>query len=117
MRAMRVAHHCDAHSSHARADESLRWLALKSLARHNVDLFERYSLDDADGESLPVPCRFVTFAARYAEPVRRELERLGPSLVVYDTFAVIGRVVARSLSLFYGVEVIANGAVIATSNS
>src|SRR5207253_4766275 len=45
-----------------------------------ADLFGRYPIEDADGESLPVPCRFVTFAACYAEPLRRELESLRPAL-------------------------------------
>jgi MGT family glycosyltransferase len=64
-----------------------------------VDLFERRPLDDADDASLPFPCRYVSFAGRYAEDVRRDLEQVHPSLVIYDTFAVIGRVVARMLDL------------------
>lgn len=66
-----------------------------------VDLFERYPLERADSESLPVPCRFVSFAGRYAEEILRDTEALRPSLVIYDTFAVIGRVVASRLGLPY----------------
>jgi UDP:flavonoid glycosyltransferase YjiC (YdhE family) len=64
-----------------------------------VDLFAAHALEDADGESIPVPCRNVSFAGAYAEEIAGEVERLAPSLVVYDTFAVVGRVVARLLGL------------------
>ena len=56
------------------------------------DLFSRYPLELADDESFPVPSRFVTYAAAYAEQVRRDVERTGASLVIHDSFAVIGRV-------------------------
>jgi MGT family glycosyltransferase len=63
------------------------------------DLFAAGPLEDADDESMPVPCRFVTFAAERAEEVARRAAALEPALVVHDTFAVIGRVVARGLGL------------------
>ena len=66
-----------------------------------VNLFERYPLADADDESVPVPCRFVSFAARYAEDVARDLRALDVRLVVYDTFAVVGHVAARLLGVPY----------------
>jgi len=66
-----------------------------------VDLFSACSLEQADDESLPVPCRFVTFAGAHAESVLREAAALEPSLVVHDGFAVIGRVVATALGLPY----------------
>ena len=66
-----------------------------------VDLFEKYPLERADGESLPVPCRFVSFAGCYAEEILHDLEEIRPSLVIYDTFAVIGRVVAARLGIPY----------------
>ncbi len=66
-----------------------------------VDLFARYPLERADDESVPVPCRFVSFAAHYAEEIVRDVGELGSSLVVYDTFAVIGRVVGLSLGVPY----------------
>lgn len=66
-----------------------------------VDLFGKYPLEAADRESLPVPCRFVSFAGHYAGPIVRDLERIRPSLVISDTFAVIGRVVANQLRIPY----------------
>jgi MGT family glycosyltransferase len=66
-----------------------------------VDLFATHPLADADDESLPIPCRYVSFAGCYADEVATDVRRLGPSLVVYDTFAVIGRVVARLLGVPY----------------
>jgi MGT family glycosyltransferase len=66
-----------------------------------VDLFEKYPLDQADGDSHPVPCRFVSFAGCYAEDVVDDLQEIQPSLIVYDTFAVIGRVVAALLGVPY----------------
>ena len=63
------------------------------------DLFSKYPLEQADNESLPVSCRFVTFAGTYAKQIRLDVEKIRPSLVVYDSFAVIGRVVATLLNL------------------
>jgi UDP:flavonoid glycosyltransferase YjiC (YdhE family) len=64
-----------------------------------VDLFGEYPLEAADGESLPVPCRYVSFAGHYAGRILRDLERIRPSLVICDTFAVIGRLVANRLGI------------------
>lgn len=66
-----------------------------------VDLFAAYPLDAVDAESVPVPCRYVTYAGAYAEAIARDVAELRPALVVYDTFAVVGRVVARLLGLPY----------------
>jgi UDP:flavonoid glycosyltransferase YjiC (YdhE family) len=66
-----------------------------------VDLFGPYPPEAADDESLPVVSRYVSFAGHYAEQIVRDVAALGPSLVVYDTFAVIGRVVAIALGLPY----------------
>ena len=66
-----------------------------------VDLFGRRPVADADDESLPVVSRWVTYAAHYGEEVMREVRELGASLVVYETFAVIGRAVAIGLGLPY----------------
>ncbi|MCK6459697.1 MAG: glycosyltransferase [Planctomycetes bacterium] len=62
-----------------------------------VDLFAKYP--PADTASLPVPCRHVSFAGRYAGDVARDLAAIGASLVVYDTFAVVGFVAARLAGL------------------
>jgi len=63
------------------------------------DLFSKYPLEQADDESLPVPCRFVTFAGTYAGEILRDVLTIRPSLVVHDTFAVIGRVIATLLGI------------------
>jgi UDP:flavonoid glycosyltransferase YjiC (YdhE family) len=66
-----------------------------------VDLFSRYSLEEADGESSPFPCRYVSFAAAFATNIARELQEIHAGLVIYETFAVIGRVAAQVLGLPY----------------
>lgn len=63
------------------------------------DLFSKYPLEQADATSFPVPCRFVSFAATYAEQIRCDVEKTRPSLVIHDTFAVIGCVVAKLLGI------------------
>ena len=64
-----------------------------------VDLFAAHPLEAADAASLPIPCRYVSFAGHYADDVTAEAQALRPSLVVNDGFAVIGAVVARQLRL------------------
>lgn len=66
-----------------------------------VDLFAAYPLERADSESLPLPCRYVSFAGSYAERIAADLARLGPGLIIYDTFAVVGHVVGRLLGVPY----------------
>ena len=63
------------------------------------DLFAGRPLDAADATSVPIPCRYVSFAGCYADAVAAQVAALRPSLVVHDTFAVIGAVVARRLGL------------------
>jgi MGT family glycosyltransferase len=63
------------------------------------DLFSKYPLEQADDESLPLPSRFVTFAGRYAGEICQAVEKIRPSLVIHDTFAVIGRVIATLLGI------------------
>jgi UDP:flavonoid glycosyltransferase YjiC (YdhE family) len=86
--------------AHVFTDRRFQTLA-ESAGGKFVDLFARYPLEEADGESLPVPCRFVSFAGCYAEEIARDLERISPSLIVYDTFAMIGRVAGRLLGVPY----------------
>jgi UDP:flavonoid glycosyltransferase YjiC (YdhE family) len=45
--------------------------------------------------------RYVSFAACYADEIIRDVEALGPSLIVYDTYAIIARVVAKALGIPY----------------
>jgi UDP:flavonoid glycosyltransferase YjiC (YdhE family) len=66
-----------------------------------VDLFGPYPLEDADPVSFPIAMRSVAYAARYVEDVERELEALRASLVVYDTFAMVGRLAATRMGLPY----------------
>jgi MGT family glycosyltransferase len=63
------------------------------------DLFSKYPLEAADDESIPVPSRFVTFAGKYADQIRRDVAQIGPSLIIHDTFAVIARVIASLLRI------------------
>ena len=66
-----------------------------------VDLFADRPLAAADDESIPFPCRYVSFAAHYGEGLIAEAEALAPEVVLYDTFAVIGPVVGRTLGVPY----------------
>lgn len=63
------------------------------------DLYEGRPLDLADSTSMPIPSRFVTFAAVYGESLTRDIAKLKPSLIVHGTFAVVALVVARQLGL------------------
>lgn len=66
-----------------------------------VDLFARCPLDAADATSRPIPCRYVSFAAHYADALIDEMSRVRPSLIVYDTFAVIGFLLGRQMGIPY----------------
>jgi UDP:flavonoid glycosyltransferase YjiC (YdhE family) len=66
-----------------------------------VDLFEKCPIDCADSESIPVPCRYVTFAAEYADDVVEQLKEIQPVLILYETFAVIARLAAQLLGVPY----------------
>jgi UDP:flavonoid glycosyltransferase YjiC (YdhE family) len=64
-----------------------------------VDLFAGRPMEGADATSIPMPCRYVSFAGHYADDVAREVAALRPALVVHDTFALIATVVANHLAL------------------
>lgn len=64
-----------------------------------ADLFSTWPLETADADSRPVPCRYVSFAGHFAARILDTVRPLRPALVVYDTFAVIGRVVAAELGV------------------
>lgn len=64
-----------------------------------TDLFSSWPLEAADRDSRPVPCRYVSFAGHYAARILAAVRPLRVSLVVYDTFAVIGRVIAAELGV------------------
>lgn len=66
-----------------------------------IDLFEKYPLEDADNESIPIPSRYVSYSCHFAEEVAREVGALQPSLIIYETFAVIGRLIGMKLHIPY----------------
>ena len=66
-----------------------------------VDLFAALS---RRGGGRHVPTRAVplrSFAGHYAEALMEEMAQLRPSLIVYDTFAMIGFVLGRGLGIPY----------------
>ena len=64
-----------------------------------ADLFGQHQVDEADDESWPPPMRYVAFAARHAEEIRADVEAVRASLVIHDSFTVIGHVMAQALGL------------------
>jgi len=65
------------------------------------DMLGRHPLEAADDESIPIPCRFVSFAGSYGEAIIEEIGALDPALILYDTFAVIGHIAGRALDVPY----------------
>ncbi len=63
------------------------------------DLFAGREMEAGADASLPVPCRYVTFAGEHGEGVVRDVARLAPALVVNDAFSVVGRLAAASLGV------------------
>jgi UDP:flavonoid glycosyltransferase YjiC (YdhE family) len=66
-----------------------------------VDIFADHPLDRADGESIPFPCRYVTYAGIYAEEIIGKLRAVDPALIIGETFSVIARVAAQVLGVPY----------------
>ncbi len=64
-----------------------------------IDLFEGRPLEAVDATSIPVPSRYVTFAAVYLESMARQLAPLRPGLVIYDSFAVVAPLLADRLGV------------------
>jgi hypothetical protein len=62
--------------------------AVEATGAAFIDLLARFPLDAVDSESIPLPSRWVTFAAAYAEPLITAVAALRPGLIVYDSFAV-----------------------------
>jgi MGT family glycosyltransferase len=63
------------------------------------DLYAGRPLDSADSTSMPVPSRFVTFAAVYGESLAREVAQCRPDLLIHGTFAVAALVVSKILGI------------------
>ncbi len=76
-----------------------------------LDLFAGRPVEAVDDSSIPVPSRYVTFAGVHGEAIAAEVAELSPSLILYETYSVIGPVVARSLGLPY-VNVVPNHALV-----
>jgi MGT family glycosyltransferase len=83
---------------HVLTGEELRE-EVESVGAHFVDLFDGHPKEDLADDSYPMPKRNITFAAAYAEALAEEVSALEPSLVLYETFAVVGPVVAGLLGL------------------
>jgi MGT family glycosyltransferase len=81
------------------ADSSFETLVRQTGAEF-ADLFAGRPLDVCN-ESFPRFLSYLPFATRYAPDVLREVERHDPAYVVYDTLAIIGRVVANDLGIPY----------------
>jgi UDP:flavonoid glycosyltransferase YjiC (YdhE family) len=64
-----------------------------------IDLFDGRPIDSVDDESRPLPCRYVTFAGCFGDEIARQVAELRPSLIISDTFALVGRVVAEELGI------------------
>lgn len=64
-----------------------------------TDLFAAGSVDSFDNTSTPRSVRFVTFAAARGSKLSVEAAAWKPNLVVHDSFALIGRLVAEILRL------------------
>jgi MGT family glycosyltransferase len=76
-----------------------------------VDLYAGRPIEDVDDSSIPVPSRYVTFAGVHGEGLAAEIADLSPSLILYETYSLIGPVVARALGLPY-VNVVPNHALV-----
>lgn len=75
--------------------------AVERAGAEFFDLFAEHPLDAADATSIPLPARFVSFAAVYAKDLAAEIAGQRPDLIVYDTFTVAAPVVARMLGVPY----------------
>lgn len=64
-----------------------------------VDIFAAHPLDLADSESMPFPCRYVSYAGTYAEEIIAKVKALAPALILCETFSVVGRVAAQVLGI------------------
>jgi MGT family glycosyltransferase len=63
------------------------------------DLYDGRPLDSADSTSMPIPSRFVTFAAVHGESLAREVAQCRPDLLIHGTFAVAALVVSKILGI------------------
>jgi MGT family glycosyltransferase len=71
----------------------------RALGAEFCDLYENRSRGGDDDRSIPLPSRSVSFAAYHAPELVEAARAIGTELVVHDTFAVIGTVVANALGV------------------
>jgi len=64
-----------------------------------VDVFADLPLDHADSESMPFPCRYVSYAGTYAKEIIDKVKEVEPALILCETFSVVGRVAAQVLGI------------------
>lgn len=74
---------------------------IQQIGGHFVDLFSKYPLDSVDDSSIPFASRYISFAGKYLEGILNDVKAYKPSLIVYDTYAVIGRIIGVLLGLPY----------------
>jgi MGT family glycosyltransferase len=74
---------------------------VESCGARFEDLFAEHAVSDADAVSFPPAFRFVTFAGRFGAELVERTAKLRADLVVYDSFAIIGRLVGHRLGIPY----------------
>ena len=70
----------------------------EALGATFVDIYNG-NLDSGYDDSIPIPARFVTFAGEQAGNVLQMLRAVRPEVVVSDSHAIVGRVVAQALAV------------------
>jgi UDP:flavonoid glycosyltransferase YjiC (YdhE family) len=77
-----------------------RWAAeAEAVGGTFHDLYAEADPDRLDPGTMPRPCRNVTFAGLCADAVAARVAEVGASVVVHDTFALVGRAAAHVLGL------------------
>ena len=72
---------------------------IRSIGAVHIDLFRGRPRDEADASSFPISIRNVSFAGHFGDQIVNEVAALQPALVLCDSFALIGEVVARRLGI------------------
>ena len=75
--------------------------ATRALGARFNDSFARYPFEAADPEAAPIPVRYVSYAGMYVDAILDDVRELGPALIVYEAYALIGQVVGRILEIPY----------------
>jgi MGT family glycosyltransferase len=74
---------------------------VESCGGHFVDLFAEHRVNDADAASYPEPLRYIAFAWHFGSEVVERVAKLDPAVVIYDSLAIVGRLVAHRLGIPY----------------